>query len=163
MGVMVKDYYTILLITQSASRQEIRTAYRRLAKEYHPDLNPIDPELAEEMFRDISEAYEILSDPERRRIYDESGYQEVLKTFKKEKFTWEDFTHQDELCDLVEDARRAVSRYTITCKCGRVIRIASPRSIVRRCPRCRKRFIVQFERRVSGESCVLVPAGVRFL
>jgi len=72
---MVKDkkYYKILEIEEDASEEEIKLAYRRLAKKYHPDLNKTDTN-AKEKFIELHEAYDTLSDPERRKIYDQIGY-----------------------------------------------------------------------------------------
>ncbi len=67
-----KDYYKILGVSKNASKEEIKRAYRRLAKKYHPDLNPGDKE-AQEKFKDINEAYEVLSDDNKRRQYDAFG------------------------------------------------------------------------------------------
>jgi curved DNA-binding protein len=67
-----KDYYDILGVSRDADEKEIRRAFRRLAREYHPDVNPGDPE-AEEKFKEINEAYEVLSDPEKRNKYDQLG------------------------------------------------------------------------------------------
>src|ERR1051325_1132629 len=66
------DFYIILGIERSASVGEIKRAYKRLARKYHPDINPGD-RTAVAQFRQISEAYETLSDPERRRRYDTAG------------------------------------------------------------------------------------------
>jgi molecular chaperone DnaJ len=68
-----RDYYEILGITQIAAEDEIKRAYRRLAIELHPDKNPNDPR-AEERFKQASQAYAVLSDPERRRRYDRLGH-----------------------------------------------------------------------------------------
>jgi molecular chaperone DnaJ len=66
---MVTDYYATLGIARDATSEEIKKAFRRLARESHPDANPDDP-TAEARFREVAEAYEVLSDPERRRRYD---------------------------------------------------------------------------------------------
>ncbi len=65
----IMDYYKILEVPREADEEQIKQAYRRKAKKYHPDLNPGDPE-AEAKFKDIVEAYEILGDAERRKKYD---------------------------------------------------------------------------------------------
>ena len=67
-----KDYYGILGVDKKASQEEIKKAYRKLAKKYHPDANPGNKE-AEEKFKDISEAYEVLGDEEKRKQYDTLG------------------------------------------------------------------------------------------
>ena len=67
-----KDYYKVLGVDKKASEQEIKKTYRRLARQYHPDVNPGDKS-AEARFKEINEAYEVLSDPEKRKKYDELG------------------------------------------------------------------------------------------
>jgi molecular chaperone DnaJ len=66
---MRKDYYSVLGVPRDASQEDVKRAFRRLARETHPDANPGDPQ-AEAGFREVAEAYEVLSDPERRRRYD---------------------------------------------------------------------------------------------
>lgn len=72
MGVEYKDYYRILGVDRSASQSEIQKAYRKLAKKYHPDKNP-DDQVAENKFKEASEAYEVLKNPENRKKYDALG------------------------------------------------------------------------------------------
>jgi curved DNA-binding protein len=67
-----KDYYKILGVDKGADEKEVKRAFRRLARQYHPDVNPDDPR-AEERFKEINEAYEVLSDPEKRSKYDRLG------------------------------------------------------------------------------------------
>jgi len=72
MAVKFRDYYETLKVPRNASQDEIRKSYRKLARQYHPDVNPGDKE-AEEKFKDIQEAYAVLSDPEKRKRYDQLG------------------------------------------------------------------------------------------
>jgi curved DNA-binding protein len=67
-----KDYYKLLGVDKTASEKEIKSAFRKLARKYHPDVNPDDPQ-AEARFKEINEAYEVLSDPEKRAKYDQLG------------------------------------------------------------------------------------------
>jgi len=84
-----KDYYAILGLNPDADEQAIKQAYRKLARQYHPDVNPGDKK-AEERFKEINEAYQALSDPERRRKYDElrSYYQRWQRSGGRGDFNW---------------------------------------------------------------------------
>jgi molecular chaperone DnaJ len=68
-----RDYYEVLGVSRNASEQEIKSAYRKLAMQHHPDRNPDDPD-AEEKFKEASEAYAVLSDAEKRAAYDRFGH-----------------------------------------------------------------------------------------
>ncbi len=72
MATMAKDYYKVLGIEKNASDDDIKRAYRKLAKKYHPDTNPNNPE-AESRFKEVNEANEVLSDKEKREMYDRFG------------------------------------------------------------------------------------------
>lgn len=69
---MPRDYYEVLGVERGASETELKRAFRKLARELHPDVNAHDPE-AEEKFKEAAEAYEVLSDPEQRQVYDRFG------------------------------------------------------------------------------------------
>ena len=72
-NVTKADYYEVLSVSRTASDQELKAAYRKLAMQYHPDRNPGD-HTAEEKFKECSEAYSVLSDPEKRAAYDRYGH-----------------------------------------------------------------------------------------
>lgn len=67
------DYYNVLKVKRNATEEDLRKAYKRLAMKWHPDKNPINKKEAEAKFKQISEAYDVLSDPQKRRIYDLYG------------------------------------------------------------------------------------------
>ena len=72
-----RDYYEVLGVQKNASQEEIKKAYRKLAKECHPDLHPNDKE-AEARFRELNEANEVLSDPDKRARYDQFGFNDPM-------------------------------------------------------------------------------------
>src|SRR5262252_812912 len=67
-----KDYYSTLGVAKTASEKEVKQAFRKLARKFHPDVNPGDKS-AEAKFKEVNEAYEVLGDPEKRKKYDELG------------------------------------------------------------------------------------------
>src|SRR5580700_8522102 len=72
MAVKFRDYYEVLGVPRTATEDDIRKEYRKLARKHHPDVNPGDKS-AEERFKEINEAYEVLSDAEKRKRYDQLG------------------------------------------------------------------------------------------
>lgn len=88
MGV-VRDYYEILGVDRSADEQTIKRAYRKLAKKYHPDTNKGNA-MAEEKFKEATEAYAVLSDPEKRKEYDQFGHENSDGSYREYHFEEED-------------------------------------------------------------------------
>jgi DnaJ-class molecular chaperone len=82
-----KDYYSILGVPKNAAEKEIKSAYRKLARKWHPDANPQNQQQAEEKFKEISEAYEVLGDPEKRKKYDMLGpnWQEAARQAEQQR------------------------------------------------------------------------------
>ena len=68
-----RDYYEVLGVAKNADEKTIKKAYRKMAKKYHPDTNPGDKE-AEKKFKEVTEAYSVLSDPEKKKLYDQFGH-----------------------------------------------------------------------------------------
>src|SRR6201990_1353179 len=73
MATKQQDHYELLGLARDASAEDIRKAYRKLARKHHPDLNPGD-KAAEERFKKLQEAYDILSDPKKKQMYDQYGF-----------------------------------------------------------------------------------------
>lgn len=100
---MPRDYYEVLGVSKNASQDEIKSAYRKMARQYHPDVSKESKEVAEEKFKEISEAYEVLSDVNKRQMYDQYGHAGVNSQFSGGRFTWDDFTHQEDISDIFDD------------------------------------------------------------
>ncbi|HEY1198702.1 MAG TPA: molecular chaperone DnaJ [Thermoplasmata archaeon] len=96
-----RDYYEVLGVPKTATEDEIRQAYRRLARQYHPDVAKENPKAAEEKFKEFSEAYEVLADAEKRQKYDQLGFAGVETDFGPGGFNWQNFTHMGDLEDLL--------------------------------------------------------------
>ncbi len=97
-----RDYYEVLGIARESTPEEIKSAYRKHALKYHPDRNPNNPQ-AEERFKEASEAYEVLSDPQKKAAYDRFGHAGVEGNFGSGGFQWSDFTHAGDFEDLFGD------------------------------------------------------------
>jgi molecular chaperone DnaJ len=95
-----KDYYDVLGISKSSSQDEIKKAYRKLALKHHPDRNKENKKEAEDKFKEISEAYEVLSDSQKRARYDQFGHEGVKSDFGGGGFGWQNFTHFEDLEDI---------------------------------------------------------------
>ncbi len=93
-----KEYYKTLGVDRGSSQDEIKRAYRRLAKKYHPDLNKENHKESEEKFKEVSEAYEVLSDSQKRANYDKFGSAGV--DFGRGGFEWSNFTRFSDVEDI---------------------------------------------------------------
>ena len=80
MAEQKRDYYEVLGVSRGASEDEIKKAYKKMARKYHPDLNPGD-KTAEEKFKEVNEAYEVLSDADKKARYDQFGHAGVDPNF----------------------------------------------------------------------------------
>ncbi len=136
---MMKDYYTILGVSRDATTEEIKKAYRRLAKEYHPDVNP-DPS-AQEKFKEINEAYCVLSDEQKRAKYDQ-----ILKSGDEKSYR--DF--MEYIQDFVEGIWQGMRRAPKP-KRGQDIRLKLELSLEEAAFGCEKE--VEYERWIDCPSC----------
>ena len=96
---MKRDYYEVLGVSKDADQNTIKRAYRRLALKYHPDKNSGNKQ-TEEKFKETAEAYEVLSDSQKRAAYDQFGHAGVEGAFKGGGFNWSDFTHYGDFGDI---------------------------------------------------------------
>ena len=95
-----RDYYEVLGVAKNANESELKTAYRTLARKYHPDVNPNNPE-AVEMFKEASEAYQVLMDPQKRQAYDQFGH--AGSDGQGFDFQYQDFRNMGGLGSVVGD------------------------------------------------------------
>jgi molecular chaperone DnaJ len=95
-----RDYYEILGVPRNTTAEQIKKAYRQMALKYHPDRNPNNKE-AEELFKEAAEAYEVLSDTEKRARYDRFGHEGVRTAFGSGGFSWSDFHHFGDFEDIL--------------------------------------------------------------
>jgi len=98
-----RDYYEVLGVAKKASKEDIKQAYRKLAMKHHPDMNKDNAKVAEERFKELSEAYEVLMDDDKRARYDQYGHAGVESTFRQGGFDWSDFTHYSDISDIFGD------------------------------------------------------------
>ena len=97
-----RDYYEVLGLPKDADEAAIKSSYRKLALKYHPDRNPNNEE-AESKFKEASEAYEVLSDTDKRAKYDRFGHAGVQNNFGQGGFEWSDFSHATDFQDIFGD------------------------------------------------------------
>jgi molecular chaperone DnaJ len=95
-----RDYYETLGVEKTATADEIKKAYRKKARQYHPDLNKDNPKEAEEKFKEISEAYEVLADEGKKERYDKFGHAGVESDFGPGGFDFSNFTHATDFEDI---------------------------------------------------------------
>ncbi len=89
-----KDFYEVLGVPRNATEEEIKKAYRKLARQHHPDANPDNRDESREKFKEISEAYDVLSDSEKKRLYDQFGHEGVNRRYGPQGFDMNDFFRQ---------------------------------------------------------------------
>jgi len=112
-----RDYYQILGLHRDATEDEIKKAYRRLALQYHPDHHPDDSK-SEEKFKEIGEAYAVLSDVEKKRVYDRFGHREFTRRVTRED-VFKDFNFEECFREFGFDVEKFVLRKSFCGKRGR--------------------------------------------
>lgn len=134
------DYYLQLGVPRNATTDEIRAAYRRLARKYHPDKNPDYPAGSNEVFKQIAKAYEVLSSPDKRDKYDRKEKQLSVGTLPS--FEVEEEKEPDRADELLEELDRM--RPSVSCRCGSQFQLPERANAVRRCPKCKKMVVIRF-------------------
>ncbi len=163
------NYYLQLGVSRLATQEEISVAYRTLVKKYHPDLNPKQTHGATEVFKDISEAYEVLSDPKLRIRYDEQERTAPRPlVLEKPKLTKEP-TAASRSADAGSGSNSEPGNVTpalknwVKCPCGQRIAVPSSRLAVRQCSRCRRKVRIRFEKRMVDGNLVMIPAKCSYV
>lgn len=108
------DYYQILEITKEADIDTIKQQYKKLARKWHPDKNLDNKEEAENMFKSISEAYEILSDPVKRKIYDEHGIEGLKESFSESRHRMDPFELFSEMMGMSDNVPDVVTNISLS-------------------------------------------------
>ena len=108
-----RDYYEVLGVSRNASDAELKKAFKKLAMKYHPDRNPDDP-AANEKFKEAAEAYEVLSDAEKKSAYDQFGHAGVQGMGGNQGAGFQDFNFGDIFGDIFGDVFGAVSYTHLT-------------------------------------------------
>ncbi len=98
-----RDYYEVLGVERGSTPESIKKSYRKVAMQWHPDRNPDNQEEASERFKEAAEAYEVLSDEQKRALYDRYGHDGLKSQFGSGGFQWSDFHHADEVQDIFGD------------------------------------------------------------
>jgi len=101
-----RDYYEVLGIEKSAGPDQIKKAYRQKAKKFHPDVYQGDKKEAEEKFKEVSEAYEVLVDENKKAAYDRYGHAGVDQEFGPGGFNWQNFHHYEDISDIFGEILR---------------------------------------------------------
>lgn len=157
-GSLMKDYYEILGVPKTASVEEIKKAFKRLALKYHPDKNPDNRKEAEEKFKEIAAAYEILSDPDTRRRYDQHGHEGIRGTptrgYRNVEDIFEAFSDlfgQGLFDDLFGPSARPREKPAGAARKGRDLRIVIPLTLEEIANGCDKP--VELNRPATCETC----------
>ena len=119
-----KDYYEVLGVPKDSSEKDLKGAYRKLAMKYHPDRSE-EPD-AEEKFKELSEAYAVLSDPEKRQKYDQFGHAGINSQYSQEDL-FRGVNFEDLLRGLVGAVDAGAARASLICSSGAAAGPAGPR------------------------------------
>lgn len=151
----MKDYYGVLGVKQDASQDEIKAAYRKLAKKWHPDVNPNNKTEAEQKFKDIGEAYEVLSDKDKRQRHDHQENEDIFQDAWVHSWVREQRRGQDivgrlevEVKEVVTGAKRRITIDRI-CSCDKCDGTGSASKKRAACVRCKGRGMIREARQIG--------------